>query len=317
MKKIIGFLLILLGAALAFAGWIFRGAGGVVVSGDPLVAAIPRAVVGYLRTMIGLVESFLPDAALDLLQISSSGFLYLGGAVGGVLLLVGGFFAFAERRKIDAGKNDEEPTVGGLVHAGEEFDESKESIDLPVGDDAETKIARLVQFEQKILTPRDCENVVKAYSPKTAGRVKIMSTGFLNVFARKLLAAERIRAGRARQGISPKQFGNLQERLVELEREIIGRLLMPKNPDKIPAEAREHIGFAFDLTGQQKVQQQSSTEADDWIDISMNNIETALANSGQSTPASDSLSSSPPASDPSSSLHLVRPADSDAATPSS
>ncbi len=135
-----------------------------------------------------------------------------------------------------------------------------------------TNVETVVSMFQNQATERQFELIIAVLRPEFSEYVELFSEDVRNRISRQILQHHMLGLKREEAGISPGQFSAQDKRMNEAERETICRRFVPKNIKHLSERGSEIIGKVFSLTEQQKVQQFTLSQTEDWQDISLRNL---------------------------------------------
>lgn len=317
-RKIVGLILLLLGAVCAFAGVSYQTAGGLHDPSFPRIGVI-NAVANQL---LGL-----PQAVKGIFMVNDYGLLLLGGGLGGLLALIGLYLlatkaspsvkkpaAKKEKAPIKVGKEkhddkakeaDSKPAEKAAPAAAatsapataESTDsdsapaddsgaaEEGGSLDDLIADSEDAGITEASEGAESLFDSADnlialshgalpdalITKIVEHYYPGVVPYLDRFNEEGRKVFARQAVNHAILVLKRTDKGIAADQFKLQDERMNELERATIARLYAPQDMAGVSEEGKQHIGMAYPLLEQSRIQQQLMTSSADWADISLRN----------------------------------------------
>ena len=226
---------------IAVGAWLI--AVGIANSSD---GAPPFSVPGG-----SLLIDFIPSALSD---IGGYGPLVTLGVVGLLVGLSGLRFIIESGDKEEFEEEEEEEAhLGGLT------------------------IGELINMSQGILTKEQAEKILKNLRPNLLSYQQHIEENALIVMARNVLQlAVMDHQRKAKKNVTADQYHIQGQRMMELEKKPFARRYMPLA--KAPSEkAQQTIGKLFDLSTQSSLEQEFASDTSDWQDVSLNNLQTVMA----------------------------------------
>lgn len=139
------------------------------------------------------------------------------------------------------------------------------------------EIHYMVSIAQGELDEEHSKLVIKIYRPDLVKYFELFSPHSLSALAIQVTRAVILRHHRQTKGTSAQQFRAQDDRIRQCENEVIARRYMPASKHLVQDTMRGNLGKVFAMHEQDTLQQESGSESDEWMDLSLQNAVVALS----------------------------------------
>ena len=294
---------VLLGAAFAFIALAVSGRSGRIAPWiEQPMLSWPLSAQGIMRGIFdvaGGIAGVLPIA--DVLQFSTMGGLYFYMAVAAACILIAMMIikssVSAVRKEREMAENsrrakankpkvapDRSPierpkpqmNADGRISLDQTGMQSQAlgrgTMSAEEAQSSADEMSRLIQWEQITLDDEKIDIVVGTMYPEISEWKDRFHGGALRDMAIRMIAIARNELKLRDKGISPYQFSSFQNRVYQLEEEVVAKLFAPSDPSQLRRAAdRDRAGMVVDMKTWRVWQQQMLVGKEEWKDISIKN----------------------------------------------